>query len=92
MSSLLVVVLPLALTIIGIMLLNRLKHGPDQPEYPLEIDTGDKLAAEHDANHHDSHLQRARILKRQKSVCDFALGIGPGISPSIVIRDDRHRR
>jgi hypothetical protein len=73
---LLVVVLPLALTIVGIMLLNRLNHVRDQPEYSLEIDTDDKLVAEREANHHDSHLQRARILERQRSVCDFALGNG----------------
>jgi hypothetical protein len=74
---LLIVVLPLALTIVGIMLLNRLNHVRDQPEYSREIDTDDKLAAEREANHHDSHLQRARILERQRSVCDFALGVGP---------------
>ena len=75
MSLLLVVVLPLALTIVGIMLLNRLNHVRD-PEYSREIDTDDKLGAEREANHHDSHLQRARILERQRSVCNFAPGMG----------------
>lgn len=75
MSLLLVVVLPLALTIVGVMLLNRLNHVRDQPEYSREIDTDDKLAAERETNHHDSHLQRARILERQRSSCDFALGM-----------------
>ena len=79
MGLLLVVVLPLALTIVGIMLLGRLNRAHYQPEYSLEIDTANNLAAEREANHHDSRLQRAQILKRQKSTCHFALDIGPRI-------------
>jgi len=76
LGLLLIVVLPLALTIVGIMLLNRLNHVRDQPEYSREIDTDDKLGAEREANHHDSHLQRARTLEPQRSVCNFAPGMG----------------
>ena len=92
MSLLLVVVLPLALTIIGIMLLSRLNRAHDQPEFSLEIDTVDKLAAEREATHHDSHLQRAQILKREKSVCSFALDVGLESSQSVINRDEHRRR
>lgn len=45
MSSLLVIVIPLALTIIGIMWLNGFNIVHDQPEYSLEANPVDKLAA-----------------------------------------------
>ena len=72
MSSLLVIVIPLALTIIGIIWLNGFNIVHDQPEYSLDEDPVNKLAAERQANYHYFRLQRARILKRQKRVCQYA--------------------
>ena len=58
MSPLLVIAIPLALTLIGIALYSfHLVH--DQPEYSLEKDTANKLAAERRANYHFFFLQRA---------------------------------
>jgi len=71
-SSLLVIVIPLALTIVGIIWLNGFNIVHDQPEYSLEEDPVNKLAAERQANYHYFRLQRARILKRQKRVCQYA--------------------
>ena len=72
MSSLLVIVIPLALTIIGIMWLHGVNIVQDQPEYSLENDPRNKLAAERQANYHYFQLQRARALKRQKRICQYA--------------------
>ena len=71
-SSLLVIVIPLALTIIGIMWLHGFNIVQDQPEYSLETDPVNKLAAERQANYHYFQLQRARNLKRQKRICQYA--------------------
>jgi len=57
----------MVLILIGI-LLNSLHIVHDQPQYSLEDDPTHKLAAERHANYHFFHLQRARILKRQKRV------------------------
>lgn len=71
MSSLFVVIIPLALTMIGIML-NSFHIVQDQPAYSLDEDPVSKLAAERQANYHFIQLQRARSLKRQKRVGRYA--------------------
>jgi hypothetical protein len=58
-SPLLVIAIPLALTLIGIAL-NSFHIVHDQPEYSLEKDRANKLAAERQANYHYFFLQRAR--------------------------------
>jgi len=70
-SPLLVIVIPLALTIIGIML-NSFHIVHDQPAFSFEEDPAHKLAAERQANYHFFQLQRARLLKRQKRVGQYA--------------------
>lgn len=70
MSPLLVIAISLALTLIGIALISfHIVH--DQPEYSLEKDTANKLAAERQANSRYFFLQRARILKRQKRIGQY---------------------
>ncbi len=71
MSPLLVIVIPLALTIIGIML-NSFHIVHDQPAFSFEEDPAHKLASERQANYHFFQLQRARLLKRQKRVGQYA--------------------
>ena len=71
MSSLFVITIPLALTIIGIAL-NSFHIVHDQPALSLEEDPANKLAAERQANYHFFYLQRARFLKRQQRVCQYA--------------------
>jgi hypothetical protein len=70
-SPLFVIIIPLALTMIGI-LLNSFHIVHDQPEYSLEEGPANKLAAERQANYHFFQLQRARILQRQKRVGQYA--------------------
>lgn len=60
----------MVLIIVGIVL-NGLHIVHDQPQYSLEADPIDKLAAERHANYQFFHLQRARILKRQKRVGQY---------------------
>jgi hypothetical protein len=61
----------MALIMIGIIL-NSLHIVHDQPQYSLETDPTHKLAAERHANYRFFHLQRARILKRQKRIGQYA--------------------
>ena len=70
MSPLFVVIIPLALTMIGIML-NSFHIVHEQPAYSLDEDPVDELAAERQANFHFFQLQRARTLKRQKRVSRY---------------------
>jgi len=70
LSPLFVIVIPLALTVIGI-LLNSFHIVHDQPAFSLDADPVTKLAAERRANYHFFHLQRARHLKRQKRVGQY---------------------
>jgi len=60
----------MALIIIGITL-NSLHFVHDQPEFSLETDPTNKLAAERQANSRYFFLQRARILKRQKRIGQY---------------------
>ena len=71
MSPLLVILIPIALMIIGI-LLNSIRIVHDQPEYSLEEEPANKLAAERQANYHFFSSQRARSLKRQKRIGQYA--------------------
>ena len=70
MNPLLVIAIPMVLVMIGIAL-NSFYIVHDQPEYSLEADPIDKLAAERQANSQYFFLQRARILKRQKRVGQY---------------------
>lgn len=70
MSPLFVIVIPLALTVIGI-LLNSFQIVHDQPAFSLDEDPVTKLAAERRANYHFFHLQRARHLQRQRRVGQY---------------------
>lgn len=70
MSPLFVIIIPVALTIIGIML-NSFHFIPDQPAFSLNDAPADKLAAERRANYHFFQLQRARHLKRQKRIGQY---------------------
>lgn len=67
MSPLLVLGIPLALTIIGIVL-NSFHFVHDQPRYSQAEDPTEKLAVERQANQRFFHLQRERILQRQKRI------------------------
>jgi hypothetical protein len=58
------------LILIGIVL-NSIHIVYDQPEYSLETDPVNKLAAERQANYHFFYLQRTRILNRQKRIGQF---------------------
>lgn len=69
--SLLVISVPMALIFIGIAL-NSLRIVHEQPQFSLEEDPVHKLAAERRANYHFFHLQRARMLKRQKRVTQYS--------------------
>ena len=71
MSPVFVIIIPLALTIIGIAL-NSFYIVHDQPEFSLEEDPVNKLADERRATHHFFHLQRVRLLKRQQRVGRYA--------------------
>lgn len=76
MSPLLVIVIPLALTIIGIML-NSFHIVHDQPAFSFEEDPAHKLAAERQANYHFFQLQRARLFetpKESQSICLVSSG------------------
>jgi hypothetical protein len=70
-DSLLVITIPMTLIVIGIAL-NSFHIVHDQPEFSLEEDPADKLAAERRANYDFFFLQRARMLKRQKRVSQYA--------------------
>lgn len=65
-----IIAVPLALILIGIVL-NSIHIVHDQPEYSLETDPANKLAAERQANCRYFFLQRARILKRQKRIGQY---------------------
>jgi hypothetical protein len=67
LSALAVIAIPIALSVIGIVL-NSFHIVHDQPQYSLEADPIHKLAAERHANYRFFQLQRARILQRQKTV------------------------
>lgn len=71
MSPLLVIGIPMTLIVIGIVL-NSFHIVHDQPEFSLEEDPVNKLAAERHANYTFFHLQRVRMLKRQKRVSQYA--------------------
>ena len=60
----------MALIVIGIVL-NSFHIVHDQPEFSLETDPTNKLAAERQANSRYFFLQRARILKRQKRIGQY---------------------
>ena len=70
MSPLFVVIIPLVLTLIGIML-NSFQIVHDQPAFSLDEDPANKLAAERRANYHFFQLQRAPHLKRQKRIGQY---------------------
>jgi hypothetical protein len=67
LSPLSVVAIPLVLILIGIIW-NSFSIVHDQPEFSLEEDPVNKLAAERRATYQVLQLQRARILKRQKRI------------------------
>ncbi|TAJ98304.1 hypothetical protein EPO44_11895 [bacterium] len=71
MSPLLVIVAPLALVIIG-MMLNSAPLLFDQPASSAEQDPAKRLAAERETYRAFFDLQRARSLKRQKRVGQYA--------------------
>lgn len=74
--------------IVGIIL-NGLHVVHDQPQYSLEADPIHKVAAERQANYHFFHLQRARILKRQKRVGQYGwLVLGIFIASSWFLYSD----
>ena len=78
----------MALIILGIIL-NSLHIVHDQPQFSLEADPTHKLAAERNANYHFFHLQRARLLKRQKRVGQYAwLVLGIFIASSWWLYED----
>jgi len=78
----------MVLILIGI-LLNSLHIVHDQPQYSLEDDPTHQLAAERHANYHFFHLQRARILKRQKRVGQYAwLVLGMFIASSWLLYEE----
>jgi hypothetical protein len=61
----------MALIVIGIAL-NSFHIVHDQPEFSFEEDPTNKMAAERQANCRYFFLQRARILKRQKRIGQYA--------------------
>ena len=67
MSSLWVIIIPVALIALGI-LLNSFHIVHDQPEFSSEEDPIRKLAAERQANYQFFKHQRARLLTRQNRV------------------------
>jgi hypothetical protein len=67
LSPLSVIAIPLVLILIGIIW-NSFYIVHDQPEFSLEEDPVNKLAAERRATYQVLQLQRARILKRQKRI------------------------
>ncbi len=67
MNPLLVIAVPLALVIVG-MILNNVGLSFDQPESSSEQDPAKKLAAERQSYRNFFDLQRTRFLKRQKRV------------------------
>ncbi len=71
MDSLLVITIPMVLIVIGIAL-NSFHIVHDQPQFSLEENPVDKLADERRANYDFFYLQRARIMKRQKRVGQYA--------------------
>ena len=78
----------MVLIIVGIIL-NGLHIVHDQPQYSLEPDPIHKLAAERQANYRFFHLQRARILKRQKRVGQYGwLVLGIFIASSWFLYSD----
>lgn len=88
MSPIFVIGIPLALMLIGIAL-NSFHIVHDQPEFSLEEDPAHKLVAERQANYHFFHLQRARILKRQKRIGQYGwLVLGVFIASSWFLYSD----
>jgi len=71
MNPLLVIAVPLALVIVG-MILNSIGLSFDQPESSSEQDPAKRLAAERQTYRTFFDLQRARSLKRQKRVGQYA--------------------
>jgi len=71
MNPLLVIAAPLALVIVG-MILNSIGLSFDQPESSSEQDPAKRLAAERQTYRTFFDLQRARSLKRQKRVGQYA--------------------
>ncbi len=71
MNPLLVIAAPLVLVIVG-MILNSVGLSFDQPESSPEQDPAKRLAAERQAYRTFFDLQRARFLKRQKRVGQYA--------------------
>ena len=71
MNALLVIAVPLALVIIG-MILNGIEISFDQPESSPEEDPAKKLAAERQSYRTLFDRQRAQSLKRQKRVGQYA--------------------
>ncbi len=71
MNPVLIVAIPLALIILG-MILNGLNLGFDQPPTPSEQDRVKRLAAEREIYREAFYNQRDRAMKRQKRVGQFA--------------------
>lgn len=71
MNPLLVIAIPLALVIIG-MILNNSGRTFDQPESSSEQDPAKRLEAERKTYRRFFDLQRTRFLKRQKRVGQYA--------------------
>jgi len=88
LSSLFVIIIPLALMMLGIML-NSFQIVHDQPEYSLDDDPVNKLASERQASSDFFHRQRLRILKRQKRVGQYAgLVLGVFVASSWFLYSD----
>ena len=71
MNSLLIIAIPLALVILG-MILNSTGLSYDQPASSPEQDPIKKLTAEKDAYRKFFDLQRSRSLKRQKRISQYS--------------------
>ena len=71
MNPLLLIAIPVVLVILG-MILNSIGLAFDQPASSPEQDPAKKLAAERQAYRTFFDLQRARLLKRQKRVGQYA--------------------
>ena len=88
MNPLLIIAIPLALVILG-MILNSTGLSYDQPASSPEQDPIKKLGAEKEAYRKFFDLQRSRSLKRQKRVSQYswlvmAAFIGAGILGYVV--------
>ncbi len=88
MNSLLIIAIPLALVILG-MILNSTGLSYDQPASSPEQDPIKKLTAEKDAYRKFFDLQRSRSLKRQKRISQYSwLVIAPFIGAFIWLYTD----